>query len=61
MERNMGFTDSALRIVGAIAIFGLGYYFGSWWGAIGIILLITGIWGFCPLYKLLGVHTLNKK
>lgn len=27
------------------------------WGWIGLVPLLTGIIGWCPLYRLLGVHT----
>ena len=27
------------------------------WGFLGFVPLITGVWGFCPLYRLIGVNT----
>lgn len=27
------------------------------WGLVGLVPLLTGIFGFCPLYRLLGVST----
>ena len=27
------------------------------WGLLGLIPLVTGIFGFCPIYRLLGVNT----
>ncbi len=27
------------------------------WGLLGFVLVATGIWGFCPLYRALGVST----
>jgi hypothetical protein len=31
------------------------------WGWIGILLILTGASGLCPLYTLLGISTLPKK
>jgi hypothetical protein len=27
------------------------------WGLLGLLPLATGIWGFCPLYRMLGFST----
>jgi hypothetical protein len=27
------------------------------WGLLGFVPLVTGVWGFCPLYRALGVST----
>ncbi len=35
------------RIVLALAIFGLGYYYESWWGLLGLIPLAFGASGYC--------------
>ena len=32
-----------------------------WWALVGVIPVATGIWGFCPLYRLLGVSTCHAK
>jgi len=29
----------------------------GWWGWLGIILLLTGLFRFCPLYRMLGICT----
>jgi hypothetical protein len=29
----------------------------SWIGLVGLVPLATGLFGFCPLYKLLGIST----
>jgi hypothetical protein len=44
--------DRAIRIVAGIAIVGAGWYYQSWWGLIGLVLLATAAIGFCPLHKL---------
>lgn len=57
MKCNIGGTDRIIRIlVGVIAI-GLGAYYQSWWGAVGLIPLVTGLVRWCPLYRLIGAST----
>jgi len=65
MKNESGF-DRILRVVLAAVVAVL--YFtnvisGTWaivLGVLAVILLITGLIGFCPLYKLLGISTLKK-
>lgn len=52
MKKNVGGLDRAFRIlVGATGI-GLGVYYRSWWGALGLVPLMTGIVSWCPVYLL---------
>ena len=67
MKKNMGNADKGLRIVAAIAI-ALLYYFNVISGtlayilmAVAIILLITSLVNFCPLYRVLGINTCKIK
>ena len=55
--KNVGSLDKIIRIVAGIAIIGTGYYFKSWWGAIGAVPLITALLGWCPAYTLFGIKT----
>ncbi len=64
-KTNEGTTDRALRvIVGAVllAMFFL-YPTASWryWTLIGIVPLLTGLVGTCPLYSVLGLSTCPAK
>lgn len=61
MKNNEGNFDRTLRIILALIIFVIGFYYKSWWGLIGLLPLITGIWGFCPLYALFKISTKKKK
>lgn len=63
MNKNVGGIDRALRTIAGIAIIGAGVSFQSWWGAIGLIPLLTALIGWCPLYPVLGISTCpgNKK
>lgn len=60
MEMNIGSTERLLRIIAGVVIIGLGLYFQSWWGVIGLVPLLTGLFRFCPLYKMLGVNTCKR-
>ncbi len=57
MEKNVGGIDRALRIILGVMIIAAGVYYKSWWGLIGLVILLTGILGKCMLYELLGVNT----
>lgn len=61
MASNIGSTDRIIRIVLGVAIIGVGIYFGSWWGAIGLVPLVTAAIGWCPLYVPFGLSTCPAK
>lgn len=50
MNKNVGGIDKTLRIIAGIIILALGIINQSLLGLIGIIPLLTGIIGWCPLY-----------
>ena len=55
---NEGTHDRAIRIVlglGLLAMVFVGPH--TWLGWLGVVPLLTGVVGFCPLYRLLGVRT----
>jgi uncharacterized membrane protein len=62
VTRNEGTFDRVLRtVLGiallAIAIFALANIWQWVLGAVSLILIITGLVGFCPLYRLVGLNT----
>jgi len=57
MKNNVGKTDKIIRIILGLAILGAGLFLKSWWGAVGIIPLATGLIGWCPLYLPFGLKT----
>jgi hypothetical protein len=60
MTINEGAADRAIRIgIGFALLLLLILLQGSakYWGFLGLIPLITGLMGNCPLYSLLGVKT----
>ena len=60
MQCNVGKTDRMVRMIAGVVIIGAGFYFQSWWGAIGLVPLMTGALRWCPSYSLLGINTDKK-
>jgi hypothetical protein len=61
MQSNIGTTDRAIRFIVGIVIILAGIYFKTWWGAIGLIPILTGFIRYCPLYVPLKINTHVKK
>jgi hypothetical protein len=61
MIRNVGTADRIIRAILGIVIIGLGLTFKSWWGIVGIILLLTSAVGICGLYIPFGFNTCTVK
>ena len=57
---NVGAIDRAMRIIAGIGLIGAGVVFQSWWGALGLVLLVTGLVSRCPAYSLLKINTVSK-
>ncbi|MEZ4357926.1 MAG: DUF2892 domain-containing protein [Eubacteriales bacterium] len=63
MEKNIGRTERTIRIIIGLLILSLMFILkgGLWWiGLFGLIPLLTGIIGVCPLYALIHVNTAEK-
>jgi hypothetical protein len=58
MKSNVGGIDRMLRIAAGLALIGatLAGAIGIW-GWVGIVPLATGLFSFCPVYRLLGFST----
>lgn len=61
MKTNVGATDKLIRIVVGILLIIWGVFGSKIWIIIGLIPLITGLIGYCPLYTLLGINTCKTK
>jgi hypothetical protein len=62
MPTNEGTIDRALRVIVGLVLISLAFVGPQTpWGWIGIVPLITGIIGFCPAYKLIGLNTCPMK
>jgi hypothetical protein len=59
--KNVGSADRAIRLILGLVIIGIGYYYQSWWGAIGIVPIFTALVGWCPAYMPLGISTCSTK
>jgi len=58
MKCNVGTIDKVIRIILGIVLISLVFVGPQTpWGWIGLIPLVTGLVGFCPLYALLGLNT----
>lgn len=60
MTKNVGKIDKAIRIIAGLAFVAVAAVLGgAWWilGAVGVVLFVTALTGFCGLYALIGVNT----
>ena len=63
MKLNESTPDRIIRGIAGAALAGLGFTGvipGAWGtaaGVVGLVLLVTGAIGFCPLYAMLGLST----
>jgi len=59
MKENVGTVDMLIRIVVGVVLLGFAVVepAGNWWGWIGLLPLITGVFRRCPGYALLGTST----
>ncbi|PLW67628.1 YgaP family membrane protein [Pseudohalioglobus lutimaris] len=56
--KNEGVVDRVLRVVVGLALLSLTVVGPNTpWGFIGLVPLVTGLIGFCPIYKILGLNT----
>jgi len=60
MKKNVGKIDKILRVIIGLIIGGLGYYYQTWWGLIGVVPVLTALISFCPFYPVFKIKT-NKK
>ena len=62
MKANEGGMDRALRVIAGLVLIALAAMgvVGAW-GYIGAVPLLTGLFGFCPAYTLLGINTCGMK
>lgn len=66
MTRNVGMPDRVIRVIAGLvlAVVGIGVLGpigGYVLALVGIVLILTGLVGFCPLYRLLGIDTAGSR
>lgn len=58
MKANVGGIDKVLRIAVGIVLIAMAYMnIVGVWGYIGVVPLLTGLIGWCPIYPILGIKT----
>jgi hypothetical protein len=58
MPRNVGRIDRTVRVIVGLVLLALAFVGPqTFWGYIGLLPLITGIAGYCPLYQALRIST----
>lgn len=62
MNCNSGTIDRAVRVIAGLALIALAVTgtIGVW-GYIGVVALLTGVFGFCPAYAIFGMNTCGIK
>lgn len=60
--KNEGSVDRALRVLAGLAVLSLVFVGPKTpWGWVGLVPVLTGLIGWCPLYTVLGINTCGVK
>lgn len=61
MEKNIGSVDKVLRILVGLVLIAL-VFVGpqTVWGWVGVPVILIALFGWCPLYKVLGISSCQK-
>ena len=64
ISRNVGSADKTIRLLAGIALLawaflglGLGSTMGLLAAIVGVVLIVTGVANFCPLFKIFGISS----
>jgi hypothetical protein len=66
MSKNVGMIDRAIRVVLGLVLIAYAVPIGfsltgwNWVGWIGIVPLLTALFGICPLYSMIGLSTCKR-
>lgn len=60
MKSNVGGIDKWLRIVVGLLLITWAATGGPVWAWVGVVPLATGLFNFCPLYRLVGINTCKR-
>lgn len=61
MKANVGSLDRAVRLLAGAGLLAWAATGGPVWAWIGLVPLATGLVGFCPLYRVLGICTTRSR
>jgi len=50
LKKNVGGMDRKLRFGAGVLIILLGLVYGSWWGIVGLLPIMSTVMGWTPLY-----------
>ena len=60
MKQNVGPSDQFIRVAIGVVLLALILVLegnARWWGLLGLVSLLTGLFGRCPLYSVLGINS----
>ena len=60
MKANLGSADRIIRAILGLVMIAAGFYYQSYWGAVGLIALGTAFIRWCPIYLPFGLSTIRK-
>ena len=61
LKVNEGTLDRTLRVLAGVTLIALAITKGWTWAWIGVVPVLTGATGMCPLYSLFGINTCGVK
>jgi len=61
MTSNVNRSDRVIRVILGFAVIIVGILLNSWWGALGLIFVVTGLVRWCPIYAAFGISTIRRK
>ena len=60
MKANLSEVDRGLRLIAGLVILATGFFFQNYLGLIGLVLVATSAFSFCPLYSIFKISTKPK-
>ncbi len=61
MEKNIGNLDKIIRILVGLVLIAMVFVGPQTpWGWIGAVVILVALFGWCPLYKVLGISTCKR-
>ncbi len=60
-KKNEGTIDRIIRVVVGLVLIFLGMQYTAWLWILGLVVLATGVIGWCGLYQVLGISTCKVK
>ena len=57
VPKNEHTADRAIRVLGGAGLVTFAALYSAPWAYLGVIFIVTGLMGRCPIYRLLGIRT----